>query len=351
MSDDGSGPCPCLIWSLSKIGIWDTKVFEIPLLHILIPVVILILLLVLFTALGVFLPDKLWKLIKDGFAKLFKDGEPSVEEDDTEQEIIDLVNEGHEQGVIEDSEVEMISNIFAYSDKEAQDIMTHRSNIEAFDEETPFEEAVSRLLSGQNSRYPVYQENLDHITGILYLKDAMRYQNVHPDEKRPIGEIEGLLRRTQFTLITTNIDDLFKTLQSEKVQMAIVIDEYGQTAGLVTMEDILEEIVGNIQDEYDDEQAFIDDSSENTWVMEGLTPLEEIEDKLGITFEETDFDTLNGFLIRQLDHIPHEGEEFECEYKGYLFRVLAVENMRIQRVLVTRKAEEAQKETDNREEE
>ncbi len=351
MSDDGSGPCPGLILSLSKTGIWSTEVFGIPLLHILVPVIILIVLLALFTALGVFLPDKLFRLIRDGFAKLFQDGEPSSQEDDTEQEIIDLVNEGHEQGVIEDSEVEMISNIFAYSDKEAQDIMTHRSNIEAFDEETPFGEAVSRLLSGQNSRYPVYQENLDHITGILYLKDAMRYQNVHPDEDRPIGQIEGLLRRTQFTLITTNIDDLFKTLQSEKVQMAIVIDEYGQTAGLVTMEDILEEIVGNIQDEYDDEQAFIDDASEDAWVMEGLTPLEEIEDKLGITFDETDFDTLNGFLIRRLDHIPREGEEFECEYKGYLFRILSVENMRIQRVLVTRKPEEASGKTDNREEE
>ncbi len=351
MSDDGSGPCPGLIWSLSKIGIWDVEVFEIPVLHILVPLVILILLLVAFTAMGVFLPDKLFKMIRGWIEGLFQDGEPSADEDDTEQEIIDLVNEGHEQGVIEDSEVEMISNIFAYSDKEAQDIMTHRSNIEAFDEDTPFPEAVRGLLSGQNSRYPVFQENLDHITGILYLKDAMRYQNVHPDEDRAIGQIEGLLRRTQFTLITTNIDDLFKTLQSKKVQMAIVIDEYGQTAGLVTMEDILEEIVGNIQDEYDDEQAYIDDKSENAWVMEGLTPLEEIEDRLNISFEETDFDTLNGFLIRQLDHIPREGEEFECEYKGYLFRILAVENMRIQRVLVTRKSEDALKESDNREEE
>ncbi|MCD8130696.1 MAG: hemolysin family protein [Lachnospiraceae bacterium] len=350
MSDDGDGPCRGLILSLTKTGIPDIEVFGIPLLHILVPVLFFLLLLALFTALGVFLPGKLVKMVKEGVEKLLRGGDVPSAEDDTEQEIIDLVNEGHEQGVIEDSEVEMISNIFAYSDKEAQDIMTHRSNMEAFDGETPFPEAVSRLLSGQNSRYPVYEENLDHITGILYLKDALRYQNTHPQENRPIGRIEGLLRKTQFTLITTNIDDLFKTLQSTKVQMAIVIDEYGQTAGLVTMEDILEEIVGNIQDEYDDEQEFIDSRSEDAWVMEGLTPLEDIEDRLGITFDETEFDTLNGFLIRRLDHIPREGEEFECEYKGYLFRVLSVENMRIQSVLVTKKAEEPLQETERGEE-
>ncbi|MCD8326777.1 MAG: hemolysin family protein [Lachnospiraceae bacterium] len=349
MSDDGDGPCRGLILSLEKTGILDLEVFGIPLLHILVPVILFVLLLALFTAMGVFLPGKLVEMIRKSAGKLLHGGSVSPPEDDTEQEIIDLVNEGHEQGVIEDSEVEMISNIFAYSDKEAQDIMTHRSNMEAFDEETPFTEAVSRLLLGQNSRYPVYQENLDHITGILYLKDALRYQNTHPEETRPIGEIEGLLRKTQFTLMTTNIDDLFKTLQSTKMQMAIVIDEYGQTAGLVTMEDILEEIVGNIQDEYDDEQEFIDSKSEDAWVMEGLTPLEDIEDKLGITFDETEFDTLNGFLIRRLDHIPQEGEEFECEYRGYLFRVLSVENMRIQSVLVTRKTEESE-ETNRREE-
>ncbi|MCD7806363.1 MAG: hemolysin family protein [Lachnospiraceae bacterium] len=351
MTDDGDGPCWGLILSFTKSGILNMEVFGIPLLHILVPVIVMILLLALFTALGVFLPGKLVELVKKMAERVLHGGEALPAEDDTEKEIIELVNEGHEQGVIEDSEVEMISNIFAYSDKEAQDIMTHRSNMEAFDEETPFLEAVSRLLLGQNSRYPVYQENLDHITGILYLKDAMRYQNIHPEETRPIREIEGLLRKTQFTLMTTNIDDLFKTLQSAKVQMAIVIDEYGQTAGLVTMEDILEEIVGNIQDEYDDEQEFIDSKSEDAWVMEGLTPLEDIEDKLGITFDETEFDTLNGFLIRQLDHIPQEGEEFEYEYRGYLFRVLSVENMRIQSVLVTRKAGEPLKKTERREEE
>jgi len=181
------------------------------------------------------------------------------ENDVTEEEIINMVQEGHEQGIILASEAEMISNIFEYGEKEAQDIMTHRKNIVAIDGTTGLQDAIAFMLSNKNSRYPVYDENIDHIVGILHLKDAMRFHIEDSMHNSPICELEGLLRMAEYVPKTKNIDELFKDMQSKKLQMVIIVDEYGQTEGLVAMEDILEEIVGNIMDEYDEDQEFIED--------------------------------------------------------------------------------------------
>lgn len=256
--------------------------------------------------------------------------------DVTEEEIISMVNEGHEQGVIEAREAEMITNIFEYGDKEAQDIMTHRSNIVGIDGNMRLWEAIGFMLSEKNSRYPVYEENIDHIIGILHLKDALRIQTQGADVNCPVKEIKELLREARFIPQTRNIDTLFKAMQSQKLQMVIVVDEYGQTAGLIAMEDILEEIVGNIMDEYDEEEDHIEEKSEDEYVIEGITPLEELEDKLGIRFAEEEFETLNGFLISKMDKIPSEDEEFDVDVDGYNFKILSVENKMIHRVLVTR---------------
>ena len=168
----------------------------------------------------------------------------NVDENDvTEEEIINMVQEGHEQGVIQASEAEMISNIFEYGDKEAQDIMTHRGSIVAIDGETKLKDAIASMLEGKNSRYPVYEENIDHIIGILHLKDAMRFHISDDKLDLPIAKLDGLLREPYFVPQTKNIDELFKEMQSQKLQMVIVVDEYGQTDGLIAMEDILEEIV------------------------------------------------------------------------------------------------------------
>jgi len=258
------------------------------------------------------------------------------EVDVTEEEIISMVNEGHEQGVIQASEAEMITNIFEFGDKEAQDIMTHRNNVVAIDGEIMLKDAITFMSEAKNSRYPVYEENIDHIIGILHLKDAMRY---HADEGRlncPIRNIEELLREPYFVPQTKNIDELFREMQAEKRQMAIVVDEYGQTDGLVAMEDILEEIVGNILDEYDDESEYIEEKGNDEYVIEGKTPLEELEERFDITFEDEGFDTLNGFLISRMDRIPEPDEQFDVDYKGYNFKILTVENKMIQSVLVTK---------------
>jgi putative hemolysin len=262
------------------------------------------------------------------------------EGDVTEEEIIHMVNEGHEQGLIEASEAEMISNIFEYHDKEAQDIMTHRNNIIALDSTMLFADAVDFVLDGKHSRYLVYEENIDRIKGVLHLKDVMRYQRDNHEPNVPIGSLEELLREPEFVPLTKNIHDLFKEMQSQKTQMVIVIDEYGQTAGLIAMEDILEEIVGNIMDEYDVEEEYIEEKGEDEYIIEGKMPLEELEEKFGISFDEEEFETLNGFLISKMDKIPDENEQFEVMVDGYQFKILSVQNKMIQSVLVTRKSKE-----------
>lgn len=266
------------------------------------------------------------------------------ESDVTEEEIINMVQEGHEQGIIQASEAEMISNIFEYGEKEAQDIMTHRRNIVAIDGNMGLQDAITFMLEEKNSRYPVYEENIDHIIGILHLKDAMRFHiednNMH---NSPICELEGLLRTAVFVPKTKNIDELFKDMQSKKLQMVIIVDEYGQTEGLVAMEDILEEIVGNIMDEYDEEQEYIEEKGNDEYIMEGKTPLEDLEELFGISFEDEEFETLNGFLISKLDKIPEPDEEFDVDYQGYHFKILTVENKMIQSVLVTKLPEETDK--------
>lgn len=260
--------------------------------------------------------------------------------DVTEEEIIFMVNEGHEQGVLQKSEAEMITNIFELGDKEAKDIMSHRKNIVAIDKETSLAESIRIMLLERNSRYPVYEENIDHIIGIIHSKDAMRVKELEGICDQPISQIEGLIRQANFIPETRNIDALFKEMQSEKIHMVIVVDEYGQTTGIVAMEDILEEIVGNILDEYDEDEKHIEETGENIYVMEGLTTLEELEDKLLISFDKEEYETLNGFLISKLEKIPEDNEEFDVDYEGYNFKVLSVENKMIASVLVTKLEEE-----------
>lgn len=262
---------------------------------------------------------------------------PGDEEGDvTEEEILSMVNEGHEQGVLRASEAKMISNIFDYSDKEARDIMTHRVNIVGIDGNVSLKEAVDFMLSEANSRYPVYIENFDHIIGIIHLKDACRMLEEGKDGGRAIKNIRGLIREASFIPETRKINVLFRRMQSIKSHMVIVIDEYGQTSGLLTMEDILEEIVGNIFDEYDEEEAFIEQKGEDCYEIDGLTPLEELGEELEIDFSEEDFETLNGLMISRLERIPEDNEEFDMDYGGYNFKILAVENKLIKRVLVSR---------------
>lgn len=276
--------------------------------------------------------------------KIFGMKANSDEIDVTEEEIINMVNEGHEQGVIQASEAEMISNIFEYGEKEAQDIMTHRNNIVALDGNMLLKDVLDFVLNDKYSRYPIYEENIDQIIGILHFKDAMRYHEHGLMLETPLKQLTDLFREPEFITETRNIDELFKDMQKKKLQMVIVIDEYGQTAGLVAMEDILEEIVGNIMDEYDEDSDYIEETGNDEYVIEGKTPLEELEERFDISFEGVEFETLNGFMISKLDRIPEEDENFEVEVNGYTFKILSVENRMIQSVLVTKIENDEEKE-------
>lgn len=254
--------------------------------------------------------------------------------EEVEEDILTMVSEGQEKGTIEADEAEMISNIFALNDKEAGDIMTHRSQIAALGADMTLKDALDDMLDRTNSRFPVYQENIDHIVGILFLKDAFRMNRIATNRKMAIKDIPDLLRKAFFVTEKKKIDILFQEMQQKKMQMAIVIDEYGQTAGLVTMEDILEEIVGNILDEYDEEESHIQKKGQDEYVIDGMSELKELEERFGIDFEEEEFDTLNGFLISKMDRIPEENEKFSIVVGDYQFQILKVENRRIKKVLV-----------------
>ncbi len=259
------------------------------------------------------------------------------EDNVTEEDIMLMVNEGHEQGVLEAGEAEMITNIFELSDKEAGDIMTHRTNVVALDASMTLDEAVSFILTeAVNSRFPVYDKDMDDIIGILHMRDALMGAEQKENRSRRLSEIPSILREAHFIPETRHINTLFQEMQSRKIHMEIVVDEYGQTAGIVTMEDILEEIVGNILDEYDEDEEFVSRREDGSTVFDGRTPLDEVAEALGLVFEKEDeenYDTINGFLISRLDRIPREGEQPEIRFGNYLFRVLSVKNKMIQAVL------------------
>ena len=254
-------------------------------------------------------------------------------DDVTEEEIISMVNEGHEQGVIHKSEADMIANIFELDDKNCEDIMTVRRNIIAIDASTPLGDALGFMLESNCSRFPVYEEDIDHIKGMIHIKDAFEISRSCEDLSVPVGDVKNLVREVHFVPETQGINTLFKSMQRQKQHIVIVVDEYGQTSGIVAMEDILEEIVGNIEDEHDDEEQTVIKRDDNSFLLSGMADLEDVEDALAIEFgDEADVDTLNGFLITLIDKIPEDNEEYEVEYEGWLFRILSVDNKTIKTV-------------------
>ena len=282
---------------------------------------------------------KCMEFTADCFVRLFGIDPKADPEDLTEEEIMSMVNEGHEQGVLLASEAEMIHNIFEFGDKEAKDIMTHRKNIKSLEGEMTFAKAMDFMTESGNSRFPVYTGDIDNIIGVLHIKEALQISTDQNCYDRPIQEIPNLVRKVDFIPETRNIHLLFKEMQAKKSHMVIVVDEYGQTSGIVAMEDILEEIVGNILDEHDDYEEMILKQTNGSYVMNGMADFEDVAKALELegAEEEDAYETLNGFLISKIDKIPEEDDRIEVISHGYCFKILAVENKIIQKVLVTRK--------------
>lgn len=272
-----------------------------------------------------------------GFKRIFGKGRWTAGEDLTEQEIMSMVNEGHENGVLQESEAEMINNIFTLDQKEAKDIMTHRKQIMALDGTCSLQEVLAEIRDMGYSRYPVYLDDVDNIIGIIHIKDILNQMLDQTNMEQQLTKINDLIRPASFIPETRNIDVLFKNMQSQKIHMVIVVDEYGQTSGLVTMEDILEEIVGNIFDEHDAEEEQIVEEADGSYVIDGMTDFDDVCELLGIHGEELeDFDTLSGFLISRINKIPVNGEHYQVSAYGYRFDVLLVEHRVIRTVRVTK---------------
>ena len=253
-----------------------------------------------------------------------------------EDEIISMVNEGHSQGVLDSSEALMINNIFEFGDKEAHDIMTHRENIIGIDCNETLEDTADFVLDGKNSRYPVYEDNIDNIIGIIHFKDVMKANVRSENRGKSLKELESIIKEAHFIPETRKIDLLFKSMQQKKIHMVIVVDEYGQTAGIVCMEDILEEIVGNILDEFDEDEVMIRSQGDDSFICDGLTPLSELGERLKIEFPDEGYETLNGFMTDRLKHIPKSGEDFETEFGGWRFRIAYVKGRIVKTVRITK---------------
>lgn len=266
---------------------------------------------------------------------LFGSRKGANEDNVTEEEIISMVNEGQEQGVLEAEEVEMISNIIEFDEKEAKDVMTHRTKIVAVPASMSVEEALQFMIKENFSRFPLYRENVDDIVGVLHVRDVVACYLEQNNEKT----LTDIAREPYFVPDTQSLDVLLRNMQKKKVHIAIVADEYGQTAGIVTMEDILEEIVGDIQDEYDDEEEMIQESGEDSFLVSGEIELTELMDETGIVIrkeDEENFDTLNGLLISILAHIPQEGEKVEVDYEGFHFSAVEIHDKMISKVRVVK---------------
>ena len=264
-------------------------------------------------------------------------------DDVTEEEIISMVREGHEQGTILASEAELIHNVFEFDDKEVKDIMTHRKNIVSLDGSMSFIDAIEFIIDTGKSRFPVYENDVDSIIGVLHIKDAFTFFEKNEVYRSSIKDIDGLIRPVDFIPETVNINDLFKKMQSKKSHLAMVVDEYGQISGLIAMEDILEELVGNIEDEHDEEENYIRKNDDETFIMDGMTEFSDVKEALSLPVDVDAYETLNGFIISLSDKIPEEGDKTVISAYGYRFSVMSVEDKVIKQVMIKKLAPEEKK--------
>ncbi|CUP81196.1 Putative Mg2+ and Co2+ transporter CorB [Turicibacter sanguinis] len=274
---------------------------------------------------------KLLSLSTNVLLRVIGMSDTDLEEKVSREEIKSLVDAGEEYGVINQIEKEMINSIFDFDDKLAKEVMTPRTEVYMINSQLPL--SIEELLEENYSRIPVYEGDMDNIIGILYLKDFLHeayqvgFENV---------DIKKLLHRPYFVPECKNIDQLFKELQKSKNHLAVLIDEYGGFSGIVTIEDLIEEVMGDINDEYDDDDPVIRKIDNDTYIVNGLISIKELNDKLHLNLDEEteDYDTLGGFLINQIDYIPSETEECMVEYENLLFKVECVKDKRIETVKI-----------------
>ncbi len=268
----------------------------------------------------------------------------SEEETVTEEEIRMMVDVGGEKGTIATEEKEMINNVFEFNNRAVSEIMVYRTDIFAIELNTTISELEESGFDYRYSRIPVYEDTIDNIKGIIYMKDILR------ESKNKNTKVKKLMREAYFVPETKMINELFKELQKAKIQIAIVLDEYGGTAGMATMEDVLEELVGDIYDEYDEVQEMYKKVDDKTYIFDASIPIYELEKILEVDIPEGDYDTLSGFLLDELDRIPKENEKPVVELNSVTFKIEKYSHKRIMKVKAIKKEIPTDDENENEEE-
>ena len=272
---------------------------------------------------------KLLTVTTNAISKIFKVSE-NEEEIVTEEEIKMMVDQGEENGTIEEDEKEYINNVFEFNDITASEIMTHRTDIFAVDINTSPGELLEEIIKDdcKHSRIPVYDETIDEIKGILYVKDIIKNIN------KKTFKIKNIMKEAYFVSQSKLINELFKELQKNKKHIAIIVDEYGGTAGLITMEDILEEIVGDIYDEYDEIEEEYEKIDDKTFIISGSMPIYDVNKLLKVHIPEGDYDTISGYLQEEMGRIPTEEEMPTIETEELTFKIEEYEDKRILKIKV-----------------
>ena len=263
-------------------------------------------------------------------------------EDAVEEEILSIIEEGHEQGTIMSDEAELLSNVFEFGDKEARDVMSPRQKIIGIEADITIKEALDIMLENSFSRYPIYEEDVDNIVGVLHIKEAVKaYLADEKQSVRDLGSEPFYIHPTQ------KISKLFNEMRENKIHMAIVVDEYGQTEGIVAMEDLLEVIVGDILDEHDEEEVDIMKlAAGEGYIVNGSTDLEELEDLFDITFPDEDIDTVNGFILYELGRLPGKNEKIDILYQGFYFEAIERDDKMVKKVRIRKTFSEEEKENE-----
>ncbi|NLZ46363.1 MAG: HlyC/CorC family transporter, partial [Clostridiales bacterium] len=262
--------------------------------------------------------------------KLFRIDSSGARDSVTEEEILMMVDAVNETGGIEESQKEMINNIFEFDDLEVKDVMTHRTSLLAVELNDPILDAVKIATEDGFSRIPVYNETIDNICGVLFAKDLLKLAYAGNEKEYKISDI---MREIKYVPESNYCSELFKEFTLNKNQIAVVVDEYGGTAGIVSMEDLIEAIVGNIQDEYDNEEEEIQEITPNTFDLLGTTGFDDAMDEMGIDYpEDNDYDTIGGFVIDLLGRYPEKDESPTVKYKNVVFTVIKSEDKKIQKL-------------------
>ena len=269
------------------------------------------------------------------------------EEAVTEEEIKALLKMGNESGTFDDDEREMIDSVFAFDDRTAREIMVPRRDVVTIDINEPFEELIDEILETRHNRIPVYEENIDNIIGVLHVKDVMIELRKNSLEQMNIRE---MLHEPFFVPETKEADELFRTMQEARHHMAILVDEYGGFSGIVTIEDLVEEIMGDINEEYEEVVPEVEAVSEDEYRLDGGILIDDLNEELGLKLETENYDTLSGYLIEKLGHIPAKEDRDVIEEDNLIFSVEEVKDNRISRVsLKILPKQEAEDEDEERE--